>query len=192
MSEKRRAWVATPTETKIAWSIASICIVLIIASFFWPLFDTPYDNRTSTAPAQKPETTTTGKTETIEKIIAQSQKHPTSQIKIKPELTEVSKPISTTKKTPPVTVKKKPSDPQSATEKTLPHGYYVQVGAFKEPKRAHTLQKKLAQHWKTHTKNKAGNITAVWVGPYATSKAASQTKTAIATRTKIKGFIVRQ
>lgn len=186
MSHKLRAWVATPTETKTAWIIALICIVLVISSFLWPMIDSTFIEKTSTFQKEKikPET------ESIEKIIVNVQEQK-SQTK-----TEIPQPAPILKKTAPVTVKKaqpasKPVPKPTTTTKALPKGYYVQVGAFKERKRAQTLQKKLAANWKTQLRDKSNKMVAVWAGPYKNSKEATRIKAEIATRTKIKGFIVK-
>ncbi|MDX8403277.1 MAG: SPOR domain-containing protein [Mariprofundaceae bacterium] len=182
MSKKLRTWVATPAETKAAWIIASICIVLVVGSFLWPLIDNNYSEKNTFVSKQKimPET------ESIEKIIAKVQKGGTQAEKKRPQ------PTPALKKTAPETAKKnQPASKPITTSKILPNGYYVQLGAFKERKRAQTLQKKLAANWKTQLKEKSNNMIAVWAGPYKNSKEATRIKSEIITRTKIKGFIVK-
>lgn len=182
MSNKLRAWVATPTETRTAWIIASVCIALVIGSFLWPMIDSTFIEKNTSASKEKIKS----ETESIEKIIVKVQKQEAQTEKNSPQ------PAPVPKKAAPVTAKKTQSASKpTATPKSLPKGYYVQVGAFKERKRAQTLQKKLAANWKTQLKDKPNKMVAVWAGPYKNSKEAARIKTEISTRTKIKGFIVK-
>ncbi|MES0372072.1 MAG: SPOR domain-containing protein [Mariprofundaceae bacterium] len=186
MSKKLRGWVATPNETKTAWIIASACIVLVVVSFLWPQIGSDYIEEITSTPKQKikPEN------ESIEKIIVKVQKQENRTVTKSPQ------PAPALKKPVPVIAEKakqtsKPAPKPATASKTLSKGYYVQVGAFKEHKRALVLQKKMASHWNIQLREKANKMVAVWAGPYKSSKEATRIKAEITTRTKIKGFIVK-
>ncbi|HKI59753.1 MAG TPA: SPOR domain-containing protein [Mariprofundaceae bacterium] len=193
MNNKRRNWIATPTETKIAWIVASATALLVIGAFLWPQME-----------SQKPETTTVMKEKPedvpIGKIIAKVQDSEKHQIKAEAEPVPVTQPAPEpepapviNKETPVITPKvtaapvAKPMKPSS----TISAGYYVQTGAFSDHKRAEALMKRLSNNWKTQIHKKPNNLFAVWSGPYANSKEATAAKNSIAIRTKIKGFIVK-
>lgn len=204
MSDTRHNWVATPTETRIAWVVATAMAILVVGAFLWPQSESEKRPSGITTKEQPQE-------ESIEKIIARAQsseKHqikaadePASEPATSPEPAPVTKPIAKAdpvpaiKKTAPVitpktattTVVKK----ASASVSKLSAGYYVQTGAFSERKRAEALVKKLSTSWKTQIKKKSNNLFAVWSGPYANSKEATAAKNSIAMRTNIKGFIVK-
>jgi len=114
--------------------------------------------------------------------------------KTAPVITPKSEPKIEVKAEPKAAPKPKPAPikkPQTKPASRLPGGYYVQVGAFSKQKGAETLASKMAIHWITHIKTKSNKMLAVWVGPYATSKEAAKIKAEIASRTKTKGFIVK-
>jgi len=206
MGKKLHLWIASPKESRTAWIIASISIVVVAAAFIWPDFDPANspDLRSETVrtTAQKAEASdglhadlTKKDSESIKEIIVAVQEKHAIKSEPKPvqapppvvqkstvQPKEVAKPTPSSKNTPkpPATVKSRPVS-----------GYYVQLGAFKEKQRAVALQKKLASHWKAILKEKANNMTAVWVGPYPNSKEAEAAKHSIALRNKMKGFIVK-
>ena len=200
MSNKRRNWVATPTETRIAWIVASATVVLVIGAFLWPQVETR-EAVTNTVVQEQAEE------ESIEKIITKvqnSEKHPIqAETKPAPVTKPVSNPVAkadpapTLKKTAPVISPETTTTPPPVTRSSTPStarlsaGYYVQTGAFSDRKRAEQLAKKLSSNWKTQIKKKSNNLFAVWSGPYSNSKEATAAKNSIAMRTKIKGFIVK-
>jgi cell division septation protein DedD len=183
MSKQLRAWTATPAETRAAWIVASLSIVLVIVSFLWPLMKDGYSDNVGISTQKR-----VSDTKSIEKIIANVRQEEIHKVKTRPEKKKISRPAPAPKRTAPVAAQKSRQKTASAT---LPKGYYVQTGAFKERKRAEALQKRLAANWKTHTKVKPGNIIAVWAGPYKSSKEANRIKAEIASRAKIKGFIIK-
>jgi cell division septation protein DedD len=179
MNNKLRTWMASPAETRTAWIIASMSIVLVVSAFSWPMISNHTTDDAVTT--DKPQHPIQNKTETasIEKIIAKAQTQERQHIKSQPKPSVLTPaPVPTPKV-------------QAAKASTLAKGYYVQVGAFKEQARAETLQKKLAANWATHIKSKPNNLFAVWAGPYPSSKEAERVKTSLASRAKIKGFIVK-
>jgi len=198
MSNKRRNWIATPTETKIAWIVASCTVILVIGAFLWPLLENQ-EPVTNVVVKEQPEE------ESIEKIIAKVQSSEKHQIKAEAQPVPSSKPLTKPipKQAPaPVIIKEAPViTPTTTTTPTvakqakrstsISSGYYVQTGAFTDRKRAETLMKKLSTNWKTQIKVKSNRLFAVWTGPYANSKEATAAKNSIAMRTKIKGFIVK-
>jgi len=75
----------------------------------------------------------------------------------------------------------------------LVHGYYVQVGAFKDVARAKKLANSL-QHagWHVQVIFKDHALHAVLVGPWPTRNQAQSTKLQLAYKNKVKGFIIQQ
>jgi len=195
MNNKRRDWTATPTETKIAWIVASATVILVVGAFLWPQIENQ-QSEPEVAVKEQPEE------ESIEKIIAKVQDTEKHQIKAeaKPapsvQPTPKPEPAPVIKKEPPVITPKVAVTPPPVTKQikrstTISPGYYVQTGAFSERKRAEALAKKLSTSWKTQIKKKSNNLYAVWSGPYTNSKEATAAKNSIAIRTKITGFIVK-
>jgi len=177
----------------MAWIIASLCIVLVIGAFLWPMAGS--EEKGKTASRQKPVV----EEPSIETIIATAQtKEERHQIKRQAEPVQPVQPARAPapEKAAPVAVEKavpavKAVAQSTKVSATLPAGYYVQLGAFKERQRAEALTKRLSANWVTHIKAKPNNMRAVWAGPYPSSKEAERIKAEIAARTKIKGFIVK-
>lgn len=109
-----------------------------------------------------------------------AEKHSIAQVKIIPPVKAVS-----------------PRQPSSATDRHikdrngLKHGYYIQVGAFKDVAKAKKLADSL-QHagWHVQTITKENALHAVLVGPLQTRIKAESTKLKLAKQSKVKGFIV--
>lgn len=105
-------------------------------------------------------------------------------------------PVTRTKKTPPKTTASihqpvSPIDHHIKDRNEFKHGYYVQVGAFKNAARAKKLAKSL-QHAGWHVQVIPKNaLHAVLVGPWATRDQAKNTKLQLTHRNKIKGFIIQ-
>ena len=188
MNNRRRDWVATPTETKIAWIVATTMAILVVGAFLWPHLESEKSDPETVVKEQPEE-------KSIEKIIAEVQSAEKHQIKATSKAVSAPEPAPTIQKPVAVTTPKTvPTTPPSVTKQAsskLSAGYYVQTGAFSDRKRAEALVKKLSTNWKTQIKNKSNNLFAVWSGPYASSKEATAAKNSIAMRTKIKGFIVK-
>jgi len=195
MNNKRRNWTATPTETKIAWIVASATVILVIGAFLWPQIESQQPESEAAVKEQSED-------ESIEKIIAKVQSTEKHQIKAEAKPAPVTQPTPAPEpapvikeETPVITPKVAATPPPVAKQvkhpTTLSAGYYVQTGAFSERKRAEALVKKLSTSWKTRIKKKSNNLYAVWSGPYTNEKEATAAKNSIAIRTKIKGFIVK-
>jgi len=199
MSQKPRAWIATPAENRMAWVIATGCAILIVGALLWPLKESPGSKPVVKSPGveTRPETRLEAKQSSgaIEKIIEKVQREEPRKVRITPEPEERSQPVKVITPAPEpekaVAVAPKTVVPATTTPPSLPKGYYVQLGAFKEKSRAFALQKKLAPGIKTHLKKKTAAMTAVWAGPYTSSAAATQARAEIARKTGIKGFTVK-
>jgi cell division septation protein DedD len=203
MSNKRRTWIATPTESRIAWIVAAATVVVVVAVFFWPHAMTLGPETTVSTDPQPADDESIG--EIIAKV-QRTEKHtirpqadtapandPQPAVKTQPKVTKPV-PVIAEKPEPKPVAKAKPAPVvkhQAKPTSGLPKGYYVQVGAFSKQKGAETLASKMATHWITHIKSKSNKMLAVWIGPYASSKEAGKIKAEIASRTKIKGFIVK-
>lgn len=199
MNSKRHDWVATPTETKIAWIVAMATAILVVGAFLWPQLESRKPEIKAVVREQPEE-------ESIKKIIAKVQSAEKHQIKAQAEPAPVSKPtIKKIRKADPAPAIKKSAPiiaPESETSPSvnkqtdafpskLSAGYYVQTGAFSDRKHAEAQAKKLSTNWKTQIKKKPNNLYAVWSGPYTHSKEAIAARNSIALRTNIKGFIVK-
>jgi len=185
MAKRLRAWIATPTETRMAWSIASLCIAVTIAAFLWPQIKPVSDS---------------GKSVTLIKPSAVVAKQPESKPPHRPVQTrpvappkKTDKPAERVKSAPKTLLNSVPpkqtAEPVAST--ALASGYYVQLGAFKDQKRARTLFSRLNPTWKTHITSRPNRMFAVWVGPYPTHKEASRYREKIASTAKLKGFVVK-
>jgi cell division septation protein DedD len=185
MAKRLRSWIATSAETRTVWVIASLCIAVTIGAFLWPQIKPDSDS---------------GKSSTL-------IKPPAAMVK-RPESASLHRPVQTKPAVPPKKASKQaghvkpapPTLPNSVPPKqmikpvastTLASGYYVQLGAFKDQKRARTLFSRLSPTWKTHIASRPNGMLAVWVGPYRTSKEASRYREKIASAAKLKGFVVK-
>jgi len=134
-----------------------------------------------------------------------SVKIDTKQVSKKNELTL---PTSTTSKPPVSIIKSAPqpviisankqhitntnSKPQSLPSTQLKHGYFVQVGAFRDQQHALTLQARLiAKKIPVDITNKKG-FYAVSAGPYTTDTAAKNAKQSLATSHHLEGFVTHR
>ncbi|OIP98577.1 MAG: hypothetical protein AUK35_10900 [Zetaproteobacteria bacterium CG2_30_46_52] len=70
--------------------------------------------------------------------------------------------------------------------------YYVQVGAFKEPKRARLMLKKMKDKYKHATATPKGDKYIVWVGPVVSKDDANRLKTHLLRKENIVGFVVKE
>jgi cell division septation protein DedD len=182
MPKRLRAWIATPAETRTVWVIASLCIAVTIGAFLWPQIKPDSDS---------------GKPVALMEPSAAMTKRPGSASPHRPVQTksvvETGKPAERVKSAPKSSSNRAPSKQMAepAASKTLASGYYVQLGAFKDQKRAQTLFSRLSPTWKTHIASRPNGMLAVWIGPYRTYKEASRHREKIASTAKLKGFVVK-
>jgi len=184
-------WIASGREHRLALIIAiagSLVLILLLVKPAWfPAGQSISDNRTDQAKTTayslppKPERDLskgmgTNQTPALHKI----GKQPNPQIK----------------KTPPVKVAshRPPSlaaDRHMKDRNGLKHGYYVQVGAFKDVAKAKKLVKSL-QHagWHVQTVIRKKALHAVLAGPLQTRIKAESAKVKLAKQSGLKGFIV--
>ncbi len=74
---------------------------------------------------------------------------------------------------------------------SLKYGYYVQVGAFKDPVKAKRMATLLQQTgWHAQIVSKRNNLHAVLSGPLKTRKKAKNMKSRLAKQSGIKGYII--
>ena len=87
-----------------------------------------------------------------------------------------------------------PQDAPPTTNNTSPlsSGYYIQVGAFSDKKRASAMQQKI-QHagWPVHIMPKAKGLLGVVIGPYPSRKQAEQQQKKILQQLKLKGYPIQ-
>ncbi len=185
MSKKLRTWIATPAETRTVWAITSLCIVVTIGAFMWPQIK-PDSDPGKPSTLAKPPAATAKRSESTSphrpvqaKPVAPSKKASKPTGHVKPALPALPNSVASKQMVKPV------------ASKTLASGYYVQLGAFKDQKRAQTLASRLSPTWNTHIASRPGGMLAVWIGPYRTSKEASRYREKIASGTKLKGFVVK-
>lgn len=182
MPKRLRAWIATPAETRTVWAIASLCIAVTIVSLLWPQIKPDSDSGKPVA-LMEPSVAVT-------KQPAAKSLHTPVQTK---HAVEPGKPAERVKSAPKSSSNRAPSKQMAepVASKTLASGYYVQLGAFKDQKRARTLASRLSPTWNTHITSRPSGMLAVWIGPYRTSKEASRYREKIASTAKLKGFVVK-
>jgi cell division septation protein DedD len=169
----------------MAWSIASLCIAMAIGAFLWPQIKPDSDSGKSSTLIKPPAA-----------MVKQSESTPLHRpVQTKPVAPskKAGKPAEHVKPAPPAlpnsVASKQMAEPVAS--KILVSGYYVQLGAFKDQKRARTLFSRLSPTWKTHIASRPNGMHAVWVGPYPTHKEASRYREKITSTTKLKGFVVK-
>ena len=185
MPKRLRAWIATPAETRTVWVIASLCIAVTIVSFLWPQIKPVSDSGKPVA-LMEPSATV------IKQPAAESLHNPVQTKSVVPPK-KASKPAEHVKSAPSTLPNSVPPKQmvKPVASKTLASGYYVQLGAFKDQKRAQTLSSRLSPTWNTHIASRPNGMLAVWIGPYRTSKEASRYREKIASTAKLKGFVVK-
>jgi cell division septation protein DedD len=185
MPKRLHAWIAKPTETRIAWVIASLCIAVAIGAFLWPQIKPDTNSKKAPSPIKS--------SAAVVKQPEPPSRHRPVQTKPVVPPKKASKPAEHAKPAPKTSPNRVPSKQliKPVASKTLASGYYVQLGAFKDQKRARTLSRKLSPTWNTHIASRPGRMFAVWAGPYKTSKEASRYREKIASTAKLKGFVVK-
>jgi len=176
-----RSWTATTAEIRTAWVTASLCMAVTITSFLWPQTKPEFGSKPDITPAKRSAAA-------LKQPVPKAPSTPTKPV-AQPK--QISKTVEKLKPTPKPKKEVKAVASKTVTATSLASGYYVQLGAFKDQKRAQTLAKKLTPAWKTHIASRPNGMIAVWVGPYTTSKEATRYREKIASRTKLKGFVVK-
>jgi len=167
-------WQASLLEQRIAWAVATVCLILVLLTSTRPAW---FDFSTSGHKPVARHAATTPVKHAIRKTNAPIKKAP-------PALRAVSPPKQHT-----VHSKTK----QAPTKKviTVARGFYIQLGAFNERPRAQGLADRLQhQGWHTVIASTQGGLHAVWIGPKPTRRAAETLLKAVQARLKNKGFIV--
>jgi len=185
-----RAWRIGSSERIWAVAIALACAVFLITLLLTSKWlDTNQAGISTSVPMQA----------------APSTKVETQHIQ---KETELALPVSTTKQPPVdiitptpkpaiITVHKKViakthSAPQSLPSTQAKHGYFVQIGAFRDQQHALNLQARLAaKEVNVDIANKKG-LYAVLAGPYATDAAAQSAKQSLAASHHLAGFVTHR
>jgi len=187
MTSGLTGWIASGREHRLALIIAvagSLVLILLLVKPSWfPAGQSISDNRTDQAKTTayslppKPERDLSADMGTNQApALHKTGKQPNPQIK----------------KTPPVkVVSHRPPSLAAEDRNGLKHGYYVQVGAFKDVVKAKKLVKSL-QHagWHVQTVIRKKALHAVLAGPFQTRIKAESAKVKLAKQSGVKGFIV--
>jgi DedD protein len=202
-----QGWLAKAAEYKMAIGIAVACTIIILVSLVWPrptpeptiseIKTTPPASRVFTTPAQAPTPAPAPAAQPatpppapapspMEKELAAKPLFPPAPKQIapapKPQAAPAPKPAAT-----PVT-----TNTAGTTTGSLPTGWYVQLGSFKDKQKAIALAGKVEdKHWQSRIAPRPGGLHAVWVGPYPTRADAEKAKLALQKDTGLSGFPVQ-
>jgi len=184
-------WVASGREHRLAVMIAVagllVLVLLLVKPSWFPAGQSISDNRADQTKTTaynlppKPERGSSAEVETNQAPAPhKTGKHPTPQTKKTPSVKAVSH--------------HRPSLAKGQHMKDgngLKHGYYVQVGAFKDVAKARKLANSL-QHagWHVQTITKKNALHTVLAGPLPTRIKAENAKLKLAKQSGLKGFIV--
>lgn len=84
------------------------------------------------------------------------------------------------------------AQPRAVPVASIPAGYYIQLGSFKNRDGAEALAKKAAsKHWSAYVAPRPGGLHAVWIGPYRKRAEADQNKPKLHKDLGISGFVVQ-
>ncbi|MDX8395292.1 MAG: SPOR domain-containing protein [Mariprofundaceae bacterium] len=171
-----QTWLVSRTEHKTALIISLICATVVVATVIQFFFFSELPQETIHEPSKVKQASIS-----------------TTPVKITAPTPKKEKEIVNhqhSKTSSPIVVK---SNPKPMAEKTkhpaLPQGYYVQLGAFKEIKRAQAMVQQL-KRWKPRLAPRKG-LNAVWIGPFASRNLADQAKTKLHKDSKLQGFIIK-
>ncbi len=195
MKHRLEQWAASLRERQIATSIALVCLLLIIIVSIWPdIFHSSGELSPVRQAAEPPATPVTAvatrAAQPPEPAITPAESQPAAPAK--PEAAPAmpkKAPVATKPPAPDI-----PQDAPPATNSTPPlsSGYYIQVGAFSDKKRASAMQQKI-QHagWPVHIMPKAKGLLGVVIGPYPSRKQAEQQQKKILQQLKLKGYPIQ-
>lgn len=185
-------------EQRLAWSLASLCLLLIAIAALKPdLFEFPTEpevmaqEKTASEPSLL-QNKITAPTEVLQEApkpalidAGDSVKAATVEKKVAKEI--VKNPADKMIEKPHPVVKKTPDKISIQTA----DGYYVQLGAFKEKARAQGQVDQLKHFgWNAIVYRKSNALFAVWAGPKANRSDAQSLRKAIEVKMKSRGFIV--
>jgi len=168
----RLNWRAAAPERNWAMVIISVCIILLTALIFWPRQAVQINTNTQA-------------------II--KQHNPVVQLNLPIEKYHItSKPVATAlKKNPPTPHPPKKINASHSHHKAANQtGYFIQIGAFRDSKRAKSLQAKLIKkHWRVSISPTKNHLYSVKIGAYSSKKTAQKAMLKLLHSEKIKGFI---
>lgn len=111
----------------------------------------------------------------------------------KPTPKPAPKPVPAPKPAPkPAPAPKPTAQPRPVPVASIPTGYYVQLGSFKNKEGAATLARKAAtRHWSSYVAPRPNGLHAVWIGPYRTRAEVDRAKEQLHKDMGISGFVVQ-
>jgi len=184
-------WKAGAREYRLALIVAvagSLALVLLIVAPSWfPAGQITSDTKASQTTAYslppKPEQDAPADIKTNHAPAPQkTEKHPTPQINTPSPVKAASHRQSSLA-----------TNRHMKDKNKLKHGYYIQVGAFKDVVKATKLANSL-QHagWHVQIISKKNALHAVLTGPWVTRARARNAKQKLSDKNKLKGFIIQQ
>ena len=190
MKARFEAWRASFREQRIAALVAGVCLALIVILGIRPDLMRPAHTPTEKPqPAQIPEPSPTDGNP-----VPMMNKPETSGQPVMRETTPRATMGTSTDRSqlrPAKPSQQAPGLERKSPEPTPP-GYYIQVGAFSDARRAHALQRKILRHdWPARIIEKEAGLMAVVIGPYGSHREATGKQQEILRTFKLKGYPIQ-
>lgn len=188
------AWIhpisASSKELKIASLVAISTIIALVVAFVWSIF-MPDDTTTTTLAPSYAVVVTPPHSSTLKPIETQSGETPrksaSQQAPESSHATITSPELSPTKAKPALAK-------QAANQQKIILGqglYYVQVGAFAQPKLARLMLEKMKRKYKHAVATPKADQYMIWIGPVVSRNDAETLKKYILRHDNIAGFIIK-
>jgi len=203
VKHRLKQWGASLRERQVATSIALVCLLLIVIVSIWPdIFQSASSHdvpQQSGAPEATPSVAMVKPGPAEPSVPASSPVatiSPRAAESVSRSATDASSAAS--HHAPPkvkaatTAIQKSASKPPTLKTPPLPTGYYVQVGAFSDRKRAEAMQQKVRRAgWPVYIMPKAKGLLGVVIGPYPSRKQAGQQQQKILQQLKLKGYPIQ-
>jgi len=193
----RGSWMASGRERNVAIGVAIAATLVVTVLILMPREPNPEHPPTFSLPekpkaAARPQTSVARKTRAAEKTIQSVARSAQPTKKAAAKSGHAHQSASGHRPTAHRGARQRPVQTHPAAQSPghhVPHGYYVQAGAFRDAKRATHLARRLAKSgWPTHIKDKKEGLRAVLVGPWRSRAKAMNVKKTLSSK-RIKGFI---
>lgn len=186
MMSETDCWQASVVEQRVAWAVAIVTMILMVAASFRPGWFSAgmliqSDRKGSEQPVVSEPSVVSEQAATKEPIQS-------------PAKVEKPAPVIASRSDSPLrAVEKKQAVPVTRLSSGVAKGFYVQVGAFHDRDRAQGLADQLQRYGRKHViVEKSPGLYAVWAGPEGSHAAAEALQKALAVTQHAKGFIIHQ